>query len=436
MITTGDKGTDELLQAAHSGRLKAEREVLSRQKKQHAEDMANAKKRQIELDKPSSNRLSWLADRSMDSTWRAKEIQAFARATGAGKFEITCSSSKPGEKSVKKVFTTEQLQNPATLKSMANMSARRFDVSIRPDPASGVILLKGLDADGIKKLEAIGLQPAAVVDIAGKKEAWIATGAKMSADERTALTKRLEGVVGVEQKHGGAGGLVGFSSGQKSVGLVACLGQVAPAAGELLGEVKAVIFEAKAAARLAKAIEKEVIVKARDFDDVGGIKSLHKGWLRSRCHAAEADATLLGGKYDAAQVERGVLEAMARQGVKPSQAYRAVFDDSRVASGSERHAADAVAQAYTRVELTKEGKDLASVDLATEAAKRHPELMKRAESRQDSELKAMHEQRKANGKAESARMAQEADLQRIAKAQEVAERRARELEEEGLVKPK
>ncbi|MEQ5024860.1 hypothetical protein ABN139_25710, partial [Klebsiella pneumoniae] len=46
LITTGDKATDELLQAAHSGRIKAEREVLSRQKKQHAEDMANAKKRQ------------------------------------------------------------------------------------------------------------------------------------------------------------------------------------------------------------------------------------------------------------------------------------------------------------------------------------------------------------------------------------------------------
>ncbi len=435
-ISTGDKATDELLRAAHSGRLKAERETLARQKKHHAEDMVAAKKRQAELDKPNTNRLSWLAGRSMDSGWRSIEIQRFAQATGAGKFEITCSSQNPQEKPIKKVFTAAQLQNPNTIKAMAHMSARRFNVSIRPDPASGVILLKGLDADGIKKLEAIGFQPAAVVDIGGKKEAWIRTDAKLSEDERKALTKRLETLTGVEQKHGGAGGLVGFSSSQRAVSLTDCPGLVAPAARELLGEVKAVIFEAKAAARLAKAIEKEVIVKARDFDDVGGIKSLHKGWLRSRCHAAEADATLLGGKYDAAQVERGVLEAMARQGVKPSQAYRAVFDDSRVASGSERHAADAVAQAYTRVELTKEGKDLASVDLATEAAKRHPELMKRAESRQDSELKAMHEQRKANGKAESARMAQEADLQRIAKSQEVAERRARELEEEWLVKPK
>lgn len=291
LITTGDKGTDELLQAAHSGRLKAEREVLSRQKKQHAQDMENSKKRQIELDKPASNRLSWLADRSMDSTWRAKEIQAFAKATGAGKFEITCSSSKPGEKSVKKVFTAEQLQNPATIKSMASMSARRFDVSIRPDPASGVILLKGLDADGIKKLEAVGLQPAAVIDIAGKKEAWIRTDAKLSTEARTALTKRLETITGVEQKHGGAGGLVGFSSGQKAVGLVACPGQVAPAVGELLGEIKAELFEAKAKALLASAIEKTLVIGERDFVDVGG-KHLRKGLLRDACRSALNDQSM------------------------------------------------------------------------------------------------------------------------------------------------
>lgn len=436
LITTGDKAIDELLQAAHSGRLKAEREVLARQKKQHAQDMENAKQRQASFDKPASNRLSWLADRSQDSTWRAMEIQAFAKATGAGRFEITCSSSKPGEKAVKKVFTAEQLQNPATIKSMASMSARRFDVSIRPDPAAGVILLKGLDADGIKKLEAIGLQPAAVVDIAGKKEAWIATGAKLSTDERTALMQRLEGLVGVEQKHGGAGGLVGFSSAQKAVGLVACSGQVAPAAGELLGEVKAVIFEAKATARLAKAIEKEVIVKARDFDEHGGIKSLRKDWFRSRCHAAEAEATFFGGQYDAAEVERGVLEAMARQGVKPGQAYRAVFDDSRVVAGDERHAAESVAQAYTRVALVKEGKDLAGIDVAAESAKRYPQLLERAETRVDSDLKAIHERGKAQGIAESARRAKEVEQQRIEKAYEAAQKFALERQNSLGLKPR
>lgn len=434
-ISTGDKATDELLRAAHSGRLKAEREALSRQKKHHAEDLAAAKKRQAELDKPATNRLSWLAGRSMDSTWRSAEIQRFAQATGAGKFEITCSSPNPQEKAIKKVFTAAQLQNPNTIKAMAHMSARRFDVSIRPDPASGVILLKGLDADSIKKLEAIGFQPAAVVDIGGKKEAWIATGSKLSADERTALTQRLEGLVGVEQNHGGAGGLVGFSSSQRAVSLTDCPGHVAPAARELLGEIKAEAFEAKAAARLANSIEKEVVVQARDFDDIGGIKSLRKDWLSDRCHAVEADATLFGGQYDPAVIERGVLEAMARQGVKPVQAYRVVFDESRVARASERHAADSVAQAYTRVALVKEGKDLAGVDLVTEAARRHPDLMKRAESRQDSELMAMSAKMKDKGIAESARLAKEAEQRAIKIADEVAQRKARELED-GIIKPK
>lgn len=387
VILTGDKGSDELIQAAHSGRMKAEREVMARQKKQHAEDMSAAKKRQAELDKPASNRLSWLSDRSTDPTWRATEIQAFAKATGASKFEITCSSPNPGEKPVKKVFTAEQLQNPATIKSMAHMSAKRFDVSIRPDPASGVILLKGLDADGIKKLEAIGLQPAAVVDIGGKKEAWIATGSKLSPDERTALTQRLETLTGVEQKHGGAGGLVGFSSSQRAVSLSACPGQVAPAIGEMIGEVKAVIFEAKAERRLALAIEKTVTIKEGDFYDIGGIKNLHKDVLRDNCRDAVAEATQFGGSYAPATVERGVVAAMARQGVTASQAYRVVFDESRICAGNDLEAAQLVTEAYTRVDLENEGRSLEGVDVQAEARKRYPDVLKQAEKGTLSELK-------------------------------------------------
>ncbi|MCY1461328.1 hypothetical protein D9M71_789730 [compost metagenome] len=89
----------------------------------------------------------------MDSTWRAVEMQRFAQALGAEKFQVVCTSANPREKPISKVFTAAELQNPATIKAMAHMSARRYDVSIKPDPASGVVLLKGLDADGIKKLE-------------------------------------------------------------------------------------------------------------------------------------------------------------------------------------------------------------------------------------------------------------------------------------------
>lgn len=431
LITTGDKGTDELLQAAHSGRLKAEREVLSRQKKQHHEDMANAKKRQAELDKPHTNRLSLLAGRGMDSTWREIEIQRFAQVLGAAKFQVTCTPANAKAEATKKTYSAEDLRDPKVLKDLAHQAARNHQITIQPHDSAGLVMLKGLDAKDIIKLEAAGLAPAAVVSFAGKHQVWIATGSTMSADERKALTKRIEAMVGVDKAAGMAGRLVCFAG----AGLTAGTGQVAPAAAELLGEIKSEIFEAKATARLAKAIEKEVVIRDRDFDDVGGIKSLRKGFLNRACHAAEAEATFFGGKYDAVQVERGVLEAMARQGVKPSQAYRAVFDDSRVAAGDERHAADSVAQAYTRVALVKEGKTLAGVDVAAESVKRYPQLMKRAETRTDSELKALHEKGKADGMAESARMAKEAEQRQIDRANEAIERKAREMDD-GLLKPK
>ena len=430
-ISTGDKATDELLRAAHQGRLKAEREALSRQKKHHAEDLAAAKKRQAELDKPASNRLSMLAGRGVDSTWRELEIQRFAQALGGQKFQVTCTPANAKAETIKKTYTAEQMQDPKVIKDLAHMAARNHQISIQPSDSAGLILLKGLDAKDISKLEAAGLPPAAVVTFAGKSQAWVATGSQMSADERRALTSRIESLVGLEKKAGMAGRMVGFAG----ASLVSCPGQIAPAAAELLGEIKAEAFEAKAAARLANSIEKEVVVQARDFDDIGGIKSLRKDWLSDRCRDVVADATLFGGQYDPAVIERGVLEAMARQGVKPVQAYRAVFDESPVGRGSEQHAAQAVAQAYTRVALTKEGRDLAGVDLAAESAKRHPELMKRAESRQDSELKAIKAQGKQDGIEEQRMLDAQAEQRAIAVAQAAAEKRARELED-GIIKPK
>ena len=435
VILTGDKGSDELIQAAHSGRMKAEREVMARQKKQHAEDMSAAKKRQAELDKPASNRLSWLSDRSTDPTWRATEIQAFAKATGASKFEITCSSPNPGEKPVKKVFTAEQLQNPATIKSMAHMSAKRFDVSIRPDPASGVILLKGLDADCIKKLEAIGLQPAAVVDIGGKKEAWIATGSKLSPDERTALTQRLETLTGVEQKHGGAGGLVGFSSSQRAVSLSACPGQVAPAVGELLGEVKAQLFEAKAAQQLAKLVDKNAVLdRERDIDTIGTIKSLRSSWMRDKVAAVRDEALLWGKKPAQADIERGVIEAMAKQKVPVSQAYRAVFNESGVCAGNDLAAAKVVTECYAKVALEREGRSLAGVDLHAEARERFPEVLKQAENGTLSELKGEATEQAQERQQDQKRLEDEAQ-KRLEQAQEEAKKR-NALEQQDVIKPK
>lgn len=431
LITTGDKGTDELLQAAHSGRLKAEREVLARQKKQHHEDMAAAKKRQAELNKPHSNRLSMLAGRSMDSTWRAVEIQRFAQSLGAGKFQIVCTPSNAKAETIKREMTAADLQNPNVIKSIAHLAARNYQVTIQPHDSAGVLLLKGLDADGIKKLEAAGLQPAAVVDFAGKHQAWIATGATLSADERKALTKRIEAMVGVDKVAGMAGRLVGFSG----AGLSAGTGQVAPAAAELLGEVKSELVEAKAARRLELAIEKTVKVAAHDYDDIGGIKRLRKDWFNDSCHAVESEATFFGGKYAPAVIERAVLEAMSKQGVDPDQAYHAVYRESRIEQSNELYAASAVALAYTSAALKADGKDLAGVDIAAESAKRYPELLKRAGSRVDSEVDAINAQVRQDGIAASERLAREAEQQRIIMAVlAAADLKAQEMTEE--VKPK
>ena len=431
MITTGDKATDELLQAAHSGRLKAEREVLARQKKQHGIDMENSKKRQALHDKPHTNRLSMLADRSMDSTWRELEIQRLAQALGAQQFQVVSKPANAKAASITTVYTAEQMKDPKVIKDLSHQAARNHTITIQPHDSADMILMKGLDAQDIKKMEAIGLATAAVVEFAGKHQAWIATGATMSADERKALTKRIESMVGVDKAAGSAGRLVGFSG----ASLTACPGQVAPAAAELLGEIRAEAVEAKAKARLAKAIEKEVVIQDRDYDDIGGIKSLRNGVLNRACRSAEAEATFFGGQYDTAQVERGVLEAMARQGVEPIQAYRAMFEESRIGHGNEEHAAHAVAQAYTRA-LAKDGQRLSGDGLAAESAKRYPDLMKRAESRQDSEIKALHERRNAEGLAESARMAEEAEQKQLDRANEAAAKVALERENSLGLKPR
>lgn len=431
LITTGDKAIDELLQAAHSGRLKAEREVLSRQKKQHAEDMANSKKRQIELDKPASNRLSQLADRSIDSAWRAVEMQRFASAMGAGKFQVTCTPANKKAETITKVYSAQDLQDPKVIKNLSHLSARNYTVSVQPSDSAGLIMLKGLDANDIKKMEAIGLAPAAVVEFAGKNQAWIATGSTMSVDERKALTKRLEAMVGVDKAAGMAGRLVGFAG----AGLTAGTGQIAPAAAELLGEIKAELFEAKAAARLASTIEKTVVVEDRDFVDVGGIKDLPKEWLRDACRSVTTDQSLfLAGEYAPADVERGVIAAMARQGVSAEQANRAVYGSSSIFAGNELGAAQFVTETYTRVALEQAGRSLEGVDIQAEARKRYPDILKRAERGHEAEIEAYDAKVTADGLEESERMAKDAAQQRrINLALAAAVEKAQELD--GTIKP-
>jgi hypothetical protein len=427
-IRTGNKGSDELLSAAHKNRLKGERERIAADRKKWDGHGDNVKQMLAAMRRPFAAQLTRSADISRDVTaYRQAEISQFAKALGAERFQVVCTSSNPKEKPISRVFTAAELQNPSTIKSMAHMASRRYDVSIRPDPAAGVLLVKGLDADGIKKLEAVGLQPAAVIDVAGKCQAWIATGSTLSEDERKALTKRLETLTGVEQKHGGAGGLVGFSNGQKTVSLATCPGQVAPAAGDLVAEIKVAVFEAKAALQLAKLVDKNAVLRPdRDIDTVGTIKSLRSSWMRDKVAAVRDEAQMWGKTHDPAQIERAVVGAMARQKVPAHQAFRAVFEDSGVNRGDARHAADIVAQEYTRSELIRDGQPV--VDLETEAQKRHADLYKRANSGSDAELKAIQEQARQEAIQEQQRLDEQEEKKRL----ELLERRAAERLESGL----
>ena len=381
----------------------------------------NVKQILAAMRRPFAAQLTRSADISRDVTaYRQAEISQFAKALGAERYQVVCTSSNPKEKPISKVFTAAELQNPNTIKGMAHMASRRYDVSIRPDPAAGVLLVKGLDADGIKKLEAVGLQPAAVIDVAGKCQAWIATGSTLSEDERQALTKRIESVVGVEQKHGGAGGLVGFSSGQKSVSLATCPGQVAPAAGALVAEIKVAAFEAKSAQQLTKLVDKNAVLKpADDIKKIGNIPTLRSRWLSDKVAAVRDDTFFFKQNPDPAQIERAVLGAMARQKVPPHQAFRAVLEDSSVGRGDAQHAAQVVAQEYTRVQLKAEGKP--QLDLEKEAQKRHADLYKRAESGVDAETKREAADRAHAAQLEQQRLEAEAERKRTL---EVLERAA------------
>ena len=453
-ITTGDKWLDQLLRASHQDRLKSERERIAADKKSWEAYGANQRKLLAEMNRPHGARLARSASISQNvEAYRLAEIQRFALAMGGGKFQVTCTPANAKAKPIKHTFTAEQMQSPKFIKDLSRLSARNHQISIQPSDSAGLILLKGLDAHDIQKLEAAGLAPAASVTFAGKTQAWIATGEKLTTEERRALTSRIESLVGLEKKAGMAGRLVGFAGAT----LTDCRGQIAPAAAELIVEVRGELVEAKkledqklveaksledqqrresiATQRLENAIKKEVVVHAYHYVDQGGIKSLEKGWFYSRCHAVEADATLLGGKYAPEVVENAVLESMARQGVNPSQAYRAVFDGSRVKKGDELHAAKAVAEAYTRVALLKEGKDLAGIDVAAEAAKRYPKLLKRAETKHDSYVEATHGQVKKDGAAQSKEIASNKTKQKAIKAKKFAAQKKAALNADGTIKP-
>jgi len=70
-----------------------------------------------------------------------------------------------------------------------------------------------------------------------------------------------------------------------------------------------------------------------------------------------------------------------------------------------------VSREYTRAALKAEGKP--GLDIDAEAHKRYPELLKRAESGRDAELKAIHDQAQLDADEEQQRLDEQAEQKRL-----------------------
>lgn len=184
---------------------------------------------------------------------------------------------------------------------------------------------------------------------------------------------------------------------------------------------------ARLSAQLAKLVDKHAVLKpAQDIDDFGGSKRLRSNWLNDKVGAVRSDAGFWDIPHDVAQIERGVVNAMARHKVPAMQAYDAVLKESAVSLGDARHAAEIVAQEYTRIALAKEGKP--EVNLEEEGQRRYSDLYKRAESGIDAELKAMREQSRKEAQVEQQRLDELAEQKRLEQERLRAQRWQSELE--------
>lgn len=443
---TGDEATDNLLKLAHQGQIKEARESLARQKRMHAESEALTRNRIAEAQaivnqilgigrstklnqRPYGSRLTVIAARSADSSgWRERDMAKFSKAVGASGFELTFSDPSKKRAPIKRSFTADQLEKSRTVRGLADHFARSGDVLIQPlaDDASGVILLVGLPEISVEKLEAVGFSSAAIAEVNGKYQVWIRTDQQLTAEERERLFQRLSGIAGVPQQAVNYGRLPGFSKGIHTVSLVSASGRSAPAAPAMLEEIRAEILDKKISLRLEQAVLARSTLSNDDFKQIGSVRHLKNGWFQETRDHVQADVMDRTAQISNERIETKVLEAMARQKVPISQAYSAVFRESRVSAGIELDAAWLTTHAYARVALEREGKSLNGIDIKAEARRRFPEIIKRAESRVDSDLQAMHEQMKLDGQAEQLELERKANEQRLGKALEAAKRVAHE----------
>lgn len=183
---------------------------------------------------------------------------------------------------------------------------------------------------------------------------------------------------------------------------------------DILDKPKAADFEAKSAQQLARLVDKNAVLRPdRDIDTVGTIKSLRTSWMRDKVAAVRDEALLWGKKPAQEDIERGVIEAMAKQKVPVSQAYRAVFNESGVCAGNDLAAAKVVTERYAKVALEREGQSLAGVDLEAEARKRFPDVLKRAEKGTLSELKGEAAEQAQERQQDQKRLEAEAEQKRL-----------------------
>lgn len=449
---TGDEATDNLLKLAYQATMKEAQEASARQKRGWAEYDAVIKKRLAEaqatvnqllgisskpsrsysyemaLQRPNSSTLSRIASRATDAGWRDREIAQFSRAVGGNGFDLAFSDPSKKRGATKKTLTGEQLENPRTVRGLADHFARSGSVAARPlnDDAKGVILLTGLTAEGIQNLDERGFSAAAVVEVAGKYQAWIRTDEKLTAGEREKLCERFSVLTGSPQQPDAYGRLPGFSKGLQAVTLVSAPGHSASAAQDLLLDIRAEIQDTKANLYLGQSALTWSKLESNSYQSIGGIRTLKNGWFREVRDGVQSDLMDRNLQVTNERIEAKILESMARQKLPVDQAYRAVFSESRVCAGMELDAARLVTHAYARVALEREGKRPDRVDIEAEARHRFSNIFDRAESRFDSSMQAMQEHMRLDGKAEQLELERKADEQRLAKALEAAKRVAHE----------
>jgi hypothetical protein len=184
---------------------------------------------------------------------------------GVGLFEILLRDGRGP--AVRHVWSAAQLLHAIARLQLAN--AQGADVFLRPAGEHGLVLVRGLDANGIDRLTRDGFAPAATVAVgAGRFEAWVklSQGPLPQEVRRAAaagLARRCNGrgPVDGEPPFGRLAGFTppawerGRSAASTAVQTRDCPGRVAPAAAAYLEHVQQALNDARLGISRARPIE-------------------------------------------------------------------------------------------------------------------------------------------------------------------------------------